>query len=446
MRLWLWVCPRPLQQLPCVSEQKIDPNFEEMNCEWVLFFAWFHAKPRVDHQEFKALVFNCSLFSSEPWPTNPARWRFFRRWARPNRFGPSHRRIIRRWSFVLSCFDHHGRSWNIECWDYWTFTRGNLSNYSPPLTLWNFPMWKARVHLELWTSFSQRIPQHVYSFCHCQVTGVDSKITLKCAKSGKGKRPMNKNDRKQAGQNAERDLHKRFALLGLSLPLKAEPLEHENEGKAVVTTHWVRPSTWIKVLLQKAPFVLLGENNHKLQCESFWALYRQHEPTSEVFKHRSESELQRSIPILIFGDEGRGAKRGNFLVWTVESAIGLSYLSKQERACNCAAALATLPPNDVTHSTCEKRVCEQHFDHALLQTTNYKGHSYLTRHLLFGIPHWLYKENKNVVDKHLQLLRDDLIELFHQGIEFQGLVLLGVQSSKIPSWWFDTFLLGIFGV
>lgn len=251
---------------------------------------------------------------------------------------------------------------------------------------------------------------------------MDSKITLKCAKPVKGKRPMNKNDRQKAGQNAERDLHKRFALLGLSLPLKAEPLTHENEGKVVVTTHWVRPSTWIKVLLQKAPHVLLGENNHTLQCESFWALYRQHEPTAEVFKHRSESELQRSIPILIFGDEGRGAKRGNFLVWTVESAIGLSYLSSEERACNCTAELATLPPNDVTRSTCDKRVLERHFEHALLQTTNYKGHSYITRHLLFGIPHWLYKENKNIVEKHLQLLRDDLIELFHQGIEFQGLV------------------------
>ena len=180
---------------------------------------------------------------------------------------------------------------------------------------------------------------------------MDSKITLKCAKPVKGKRPMNKNDRQKAGQNAERDLHKRFALLGLSLPLKAEPLTHENEGKVVVTTHWVRPSTWIKVLLQKAPHVLLGENNHTLQCESFWALYRQHEPTAEVFKHRSESELQRSIPILIFGDEGRGAKRGNFLVWTVESAIGLSYLSSEERACNCTAELTTLPPNDVTRST-----------------------------------------------------------------------------------------------
>ena len=101
---------------------------------WFLFR--FHAKPRVVTRLQSSTFQLSSLFSSKLWPTNPARWRLFRQWTRPNRSGPSHCRIIRRWSFVLSCLDHDGGSSNIEyCWDYWIFTRNNLWNYSSSLTL-----------------------------------------------------------------------------------------------------------------------------------------------------------------------------------------------------------------------------------------------------------------------------------------------------------------------
>ena len=231
---------------------------------------------------------------------------------------------------------------------------------------------------------------------------------------------MTEKDRKKAGQNAERDLHRRFAQLGLSLPLTPQPIEHYCEGNNILETHWVKPSTWIKVLLQKAPYVLMGKENHELQCSAFWELYRQHEPHAEIFSQRSKEELAFTIPILIFGDEGRGAKRGNFLVWTVESAIGLSDMDAPP--CGCSTELAKVPANEVTRSTCGRCVVPPHYlEQAALQTTNYKGHSYTTRHLLFGIPHWLYKENKQIVTKHLDLLRDDLTSLFIDGVEFQGL-------------------------
>lgn len=232
---------------------------------------------------------------------------------------------------------------------------------------------------------------------------------------------MGEEELRKAKHNAERDLHKHFAFLGLSLPVDIESVHHELSNQ---TTHWVRPSTWIKTLLKKAPNVLMGEKDHTLQCESFWALYKQHEPSAAVFEHRSDDELRYTLPILIFGDEGRGAKRGNFLVWTIESAIGLSDCCPSDQKCKCASLLERLPENEVTQCTSVERVPPHLLQRAALQSTNYKGHSFVTRHLLFGIPHWQYKDHKEVVLKHLELLRDDLISLFHSGIELSGPELL----------------------
>ena len=219
--------------------------------------------------------------------------------------------------------------------------------------------------------------------------------------------------------NASRDMHSRFARLGLSMPVNIERVEHPlQNGKT--TTHWIKPSEWVKVLMNKAPYALVGQcQDRSLQLRSFWAAYEQNNPQHVVFQHHA-NDLHQVLPLALFGDEGRGPKRDKFLVWSVECLLGLqdmkdfacccaSEVSKMEAAgidtCRADGVMTPLPP-DLLH-----RVA--------LQSTNYKGHSYVTRHMLFGWPACLYRDPE-VLDKHLKLLSNDMISLFWDGVTLKS--------------------------
>ena len=51
------------------------------------------------------------------------------------------------------------------------------------------------------------------------------------------------------------------------------------------------------------------------------------------------------------------------------------------------------------------------------QTSNFKGHSYLSCFLLFGLGGWIYKRHPHVVDELVSELVKSLRSLFDQGVE-----------------------------
>lgn len=51
------------------------------------------------------------------------------------------------------------------------------------------------------------------------------------------------------------------------------------------------------------------------------------------------------------------------------------------------------------------------------QVTNYKGHSFLSRFLLFGVGGWLYKKHPHIVDALFSAVTSDLQDLFYNGVE-----------------------------
>ena len=120
-----------------------------------------------------------------------------------------------------------------------------------------------------------------------------------------------------------------------------------------------------------------------------------------------------TLPLLLYGDEGRGPKRANYLEFTVETPFGLAEHKGQGRG--CAAELNTLPTDLVPDAPTVMEMNETW--HASLLDLNAKGHSYLTRHLVFGLPSYWYKKHRSILDKHLELLVDDMKHLFDQGVE-----------------------------
>ena len=247
------------------------------------------------------------------------------------------------------------------------------------------------------------------------------KKALKAGDStGKSKAiPTSVNDENQfhekTRQNASRDMHARFSQLGLSLSVGIQRVVHDLKAEKV-TTHWVRPSDWIKTLMKKAPHCLIGEcKDVSLQLEAFWAAYKQSHPRHAVFEHHS-NKLGKVLPLALFGDEGRGPKRDKFLVWTMESLIGLDDM--QASPCNCAQQVSDMEAAglDLCLPDCVQPFPPHLLSRAASQTTNYKGHSYVTRHLLFGFPGWAYKDDM-VMEKHLELLAADMSKLFWTGVE-----------------------------
>lgn len=202
---------------------------------------------------------------------------------------------------------------------------------------------------------------------------------------------------------------------GYSLPIPIRSMNHmcETADGQPLTTYFVRPEDWIEYLMNEEPKLLGGWNGNPLQnFESFWRNFQIQKPTHEVFSHHQD-RLTHVIPLMIHGDEGRAVKRTNFMVMPLESPIGS--LKDPTLTCTC-------------HDQLEKRlgipqygsdmggVESEYLDTCRKQMTNFKGHSYLSHFLLFGVGGWIYKRHPSVINDLTQEVAEGLHKLFHDGV------------------------------
>lgn len=219
--------------------------------------------------------------------------------------------------------------------------------------------------------------------------------------------------------NAERDCHRKFQRLGFSLPLSIQSIQHEL-GEEVLTTNWVKVSHWLKYLLTTVPSVL-GSPTTSLeeQCKTFWHFYRYKEPNHVVYQ--SGKDLGKCLPLNLYGDEGRGPKRSLYLEMTFETAFGV--FDHEGSICNCSTELRKIPrrmvPDCQAEPFCDTEVVSK-------ITTNLKGHSYLSKHLVFGLPAYLYKAHPEVLQSHLRLLSEDMRGLYEHGVRIGDSTWYGI--------------------
>ena len=149
--------------------------------------------------------------------------------------------------------------------------------------------------------------------------------------------------------------------------------------------------------------------------KSFWRYYQGVHPEHAAFSTHSH-RLHRVLPLALFGDEGRGPKRGQFLIWTLESLLGVS---DAECKCHCKDMLGALPKVDVlTSDDCFRFETGEmtQFLRASNQAANSQHHSYLSRHVLFGMPSFLYKTNPSIEHTHILKMVEDIQALFTSGV------------------------------
>ena len=217
-------------------------------------------------------------------------------------------------------------------------------------------------------------------------------------------------------KNAQRFTENLFDGSELSLPVPIERLDHSVTGgkQTTISTFHVKPQSWVKYLMTQEPEVLIGmTGDFKTNNEAFWTAYRLQHATHAVFaKH--DGRLEDVLPIFIHGDEGRGKKKTGYLVFSFESPFGST--ERKVKKCNCAAYLSSRPDLPA-YGVCNTTLIPAHLLAACRNMfTNYRGHSFLTRHLLFGLGKTTYKSNPHIVAKLLEEMADGFRELFEEGV------------------------------
>ena len=216
--------------------------------------------------------------------------------------------------------------------------------------------------------------------------------------------------------NAQRSVQRMFERRRLSLPVPIASMDHEvvvGLSRSLVTYH-VKPEDWIKYLLETDPSLLSGvSGDMKANNKAFWTLYKLQHETHAVFSKHGH-RLEDVLPVFLHGDEGRGKKKTGYLVMSFESPFGST--ARKHTECGCAEYLASRPDLP-SYGTCNEAL----LDPATLQVlrsmfTNYRGHSFLTRHLLFGLGKSTYKSNPHVVEALLREIASSFKRLFNAGV------------------------------
>ena len=187
----------------------------------------------------------------------------------------------------------------------------------------------------------------------------------------------------------------------------------------MISIEYVQPSDWLSCLISKYPQLLAGGYaSLEDQLRGFWDLYRFQHPTHAVYQQHGD-KLHTVFPVQFWGDEGRGPKRAGYMAGTLESCLGLDEL-ESECVCGCEERLLDFSPGWLPQ--CHEALLPEtdSMKAVSLVGTNYKGHSFLTRYLLFGIPGYLYGNKYDLVLRHLEKVAEDLTLLFTDGLLVGG--------------------------
>ena len=211
-------------------------------------------------------------------------------------------------------------------------------------------------------------------------------------------------------KNAERDCHrlmvKRFEL---ALPITRSYVDtgDSEECKRIPV---LLLTDWLRFLVQSNHTnILVGLEQpdwHRERCilRTFWERYQVQHPKHPIFERArmGELDLEKTYPMLMHGDEGRGRKRTAFLVVSFHSVIGFGVKEKQKKK-----------------RSCRKKKSKKSVAWVRMRP-NYAGSTLTTRFLLACMPKSLYTgSNWETWDAVMSKAASEAHFLFETGVEDQ---------------------------
>ena len=224
---------------------------------------------------------------------------------------------------------------------------------------------------------------------------------------------------KKAGATASRSMYRMIGRLGLKWDIPISEVIFHTDVGLELTIPYIKPSDALTYTLKKHPEVALGGYTSVQEGASllsgFWKTYRHYHPTHAVYEVYPES-LEYCLPIYLYGDEGRGRRRGNTAMVMFESPFGIrtastSHTKKRCHKCSCC------PEEPSRKKFCGDEQKAVRLDNPCFAMHNYKEHSFLTRFLLFCLPCATYKAFPQLIPFLMDLICQDLRRMFYEGIQ-----------------------------
>ena len=205
--------------------------------------------------------------------------------------------------------------------------------------------------------------------------------------------------------------------LGWNVTLK-EFLYNAPNGDTVLVPY-IDPQDLLAFLLEHHPDVLVGGTSNPqemaLHLESIWNGYKLQNAEHLVFREHANS-LQSTIPLFYHGDEGRGKRRGNTVVLSCESPIGIhTTLPSRKRGrdeCHCKPPAAL----ERKYGRTTRKISSRLRPPLRSQQTNMRGHSFLQHFCLCIIPSSWHHVYPDFLTEFLTHLAGLFRRLFYEGI------------------------------
>ena len=229
-----------------------------------------------------------------------------------------------------------------------------------------------------------------------------------------GAHPANK---KKKYSNASRDAHRHLKRLGVGWKVKQSTYVMQTED-GPMNVPYLEPRSLLQYIMEKAPEVCWGGFDNQVEgvrsLELFWRCYEKAHPEHEVFRSEHAGSLGYVVPLIVHGDEGKGLRRANVAVVSLEAAVGIhTVLNKQSRR-GYGTCQSCAPQVQLGNSMFYK---DRHNTlPASSQCTNMTGHSFLQHWPLWLVPATLNRDYDPLISQLMDLTVDSLRSLFFEGV------------------------------
>lgn len=225
-------------------------------------------------------------------------------------------------------------------------------------------------------------------------------------------------------KNCSRAAWNYFYKMKLGWRVKQNIYRQDDGDGNILEIPYVPPKELLQFLMTNQPDVLVGgfdcPSERAQHIAAFWEGFRLHHGDHLVYQEH-EFNLPYVLPLLWHGDEGRGKRRGQTVLVSLEVPIGIETVkASRKRAretCRCD------PPMSLKQKYGPvRRKVPQHMKKRLdMQKTNMKHHSFLQHFPIFIIPSSINKKSDALFGL-LDVFARELKSLFYEGFESNGRV------------------------
>ena len=161
--------------------------------------------------------------------------------------------------------------------------------------------------------------------------------------------------------------------------------KYTTEEGEVLIVPYLEPKDILETLLGKYPDAVLGEAVSGPACaarlKAFWAAYKQQHSGHQIFDPDTGNPTEHSVPLALHGDEGRGKRRTNTLIVSLEAPLGIKTacgkISKKRKYHQCCC---DPPPQHASKFNQKVQPLPGDMREQVLQMrTNVKGNCFFTK-------------------------------------------------------------------